>query len=240
MKINWFILFLFCLPFSCGTPKLAHQDPAPQILEKDPSWVTVDTLLSQAVDATKIVVGQRNLPSQQQGSIEVKILQQLSPASPDKKDSLIAIAYWIGIGGHPISEYDALAEGIPPEWAQPGVSAPLAAYGLGHQVILPDLPSGSTQFEQEEVRFDFVSQQERGAFSKNGTYSPLIRRNSYPPNYGILRGGALRDLQESVFSDPDMGKDVLRFHLAFANQHPINSYQVVLKVVCLYEVLSWE
>jgi hypothetical protein len=198
----------------------------------------VDTLLYQATDVTATVVGQRNPLGQRQGSIEVKVPQQMNADGPVKKDSLIAIAYWIGIGEPPITEYAALAEEVPPEWGQPGVSAPLAAYATGHPIVLPGLQVIDSVFQKGHVRFDFVHPQERKAFAQNGAYTPLIPRNSSRGNYGLLQGDALRDLLPTVFSDPELGKDELRFYFAFANQHQVNSYRVEVKVIGLYGVTA--
>lgn len=198
-------------------------------------WEPVDTLLYQAVDASESVVGLRNPLGRQQGQIEIKVPVKLNAGDPDTRDSLIAIAYWVGIGTPPISAYEALAEEIPPEWAQPGVSPPLAAYGLGHPVILPSLGRSDALFQENSVKYDFVDAAEKTAFLTKGRYKPLFKRNTERPNFGTLRG-TLRKLSGTIVNDPEAGKDVHRFYLTFANQHQINSYSIRLYVVAYYRV----
>ena len=198
----------------------------------------VDTLLYQALDLSGTVVGQRNPLGQRQGSMEITIPIRLNLEAPDTKDSLIAIAYWIGIGEAPISEYEALKEKVPPEWSRPDVSTPLAAYGLGYPVVLPGLTASEERFQQEQVRFDFVNLQDRAAFANQESYIPVLPRDPEHPNLGIVSGEQLQNLNSIISLDSETGKKAFRFNFAYANQHEINSYTLQLKVVALYEVIK--
>jgi len=205
---------------------------------KRKTWEAVDTLMFQATDAAAIVVGKRNLLGQRQGSVEVKVPVHLNVGTPETRDSLIAVAYWIGIGPSPITAYETLAEEVPPEWGQPGVSPPLAAYGLGHPIVLPGLATSEAIFQRDRVRFDFVGSRGKSAFAKELAYTKLIRRDPKRPNSGIIDGAKLIGLNSTIRRDREAGKDILNFYLAFANQHPINTYQVQLKVVGYYQVFN--
>jgi hypothetical protein len=196
----------------------------------------VDTLFFQPVDLTRTVVGQRNPIGLRQGNIEVEIPVRINKRDPNHKDSLIAFAYWIGIGEPDISAYAALTEEIPPEWSQPGVSAPLAAYWLGYPVVLPG-PTDSLA-SQRPVRFDFVDSRGKAAFAKQKSYTPPISRDPERPNFGIVSGAQLQGLYDNRSRDPEQGEGVLHFFLAFANQHEINSYRVQLKVIGVYGVFE--
>ena len=198
-------------------------------------WVPADTLLFQAAEEERTIVGTRNPMGIQQGNIEIKVPLELNIGDPDTQDTLVGIVYWIGIGEPPLAEYAALAEEVPPEWAQPGVSAPLAAYGLSHPVVLPGLITSEKRFQKQNVRYDFVSHRGRAAFAKGGG-TPLIRRDDNRPNFGLINGDELKALGKTIVYDLESGKDVLRFHLAYANVHEINSYRLQLKIVAFYQL----
>ncbi|WP_026232146.1 hypothetical protein [Neolewinella persica] len=196
----------------------------------------VDTLLFQAADLSTTVVGQRNPLGVRQGSMKVNIPVNLKTTGPDTKDSLIAFAYWIGVGEQPIVAYDALVEEVPQEWSQPGVSAPLAAYVLKHPIVLPGLGFSEERFQREQVRFDFVDLLRRGAFTQKEDYTPLFPRDPNWPNFGIVSGEQLQSLNGTISQDQDTGRNIFHFYFAYANQHAINSYLLQLKVVAFYEV----
>lgn len=201
-------------------------------------WVPSDTLLFQATDLEGTVVGLRNPLGIRQRNFEIKVPLQLNIGDPDTKDSLIALAYWIGIGNGPITAYSLLAEEVPPEWAQPGTSAPLAAYGLSHPVVLPGLNPNDSLFQKNKVRYAFVTASGRKSFTQGKNYYPIIPRNTNRPNYGLLSGQSLKAMGTAADFDEEMGKDVLRFYLAFANQHQINTFKLQLKIVAYYQVKS--
>ncbi len=207
-------------------------------------WVAADTLLYQAISAEANIVGLRNPLGQQRSSLEVKIPLHLNVGDPATKDSLLAVAYWVGFEQPALAAYAALAEEVPPEWTQPGISPPLAAYGLGHPIVLPGLTTSEAIFQEKRVSFDFVDGRGRRAFAKDNAYNPLILRDAKRPNFGVLSGQSLRQLYPTEYADPEAGKNVFRFYLAFANRHAINSYRLQLNVVAYYQVFArqdtWE
>lgn len=204
----------------------------------------VDTLLAQVAEGEGQVVGARNLLGLRQGNIEIDVPLRLDIVDPPGKDKLIALAYWVGIGEPPLAAYELLAEEVPPDWSQPGVSAPLAAYGLGHPIVLPELPLGKASFEAKVVAYDFVSKQGLSAFRGGNSYSPVINRRDGRPNYGLVSGKELKALSRFRVNDPETGKPHIRFQLAYANRHPINTYRLRVLVVGYYQVLKpkveWE
>ncbi len=200
------------------------------------TWVATDTLLHQATEAEAEVVGLRNLSGLRSGSVEISIPLRLEFSDPPARDSLVAIAYWIGSGEVALNAYAALLESVPPAWSQPGVSAPLAAYGGGYPVVLPGLTPGETEYQRSYVQYDFTTSAGRQNLVAGRSYPRLIRRNPDRPNYGVVTGAALQQLASTVVFDPALGKRVLRFHFAFANRHPINTYRLQLKIVAWYQV----
>lgn len=206
-------------------------------------WVPADTLLFQASDEEVTIVGQRNPLGIRQGSMEIKVPIHLDLDAPQTRDSLIGLAWWIGIGEPTLEAYETLAGEIPPEWGQPGASPPLAAYGSGHPIVLPGLSPGEADFQRQIVRYEFVTSQNRTAFT-SGSSIPLIRRDPKRPNYGMLSGAVLATLQKTAVYDQETGKKVLRFYLAYRNMHDINTYRLQLKVVAYYQVripgVIWE
>ncbi|MBC6996668.1 hypothetical protein QWY85_08865 [Neolewinella lacunae] len=200
------------------------------------TWIATDTLLFQATQAEAEVVGLRNLSGLRSGSVEVNIPLRLDLSDPPARDSLVAIAYWIGSGEVALGAYAALLESVPPAWSQPGVSAPLAAYGGGYPVVLPGLTPGEAEYQRSYVQYDFTTSAGRQNLVAGRSYPRLIRRNPDRPNYGVVTGTALQQLAGTVVFDPALGKRVLRFHFAFANRHPVNTYRLQLKIVAWYQV----
>lgn len=192
------------------------------------TWVATDTLLLQAVDATGSVVGKRNLMGNRSGREEINIPLSLDTEEPDTKNELFAVAYWVGVGAPSISAYDALAEEVPPEWSQPGVSAPLAAYGLSYPVNLPGLGASEETVRTKLVRYDFTG--------PGGDV--VISRSTAQPNFGVVRGDDLGLLSKTAYDDPETGKRLLHFYLDYRNQHAINTYSVRVQVVAFYRVYT--
>lgn len=201
------------------------------------TWKSVDTLMTTAQEEEYQVVGRRNIMGIRQGAAEIKIPYHLNAVDEPATDTLIAIAYWIGIGESPISTYETLAEEVPDEWTQPGVSAPLAAYGLGHPVLLPQLAAGESIFQKEMVAYDFVALRGKKAFANgSGSYAKLVDRQSTRPNYGVVAGAALDRLLGTLQFDKELNKEVIQFYFVYAGRHEINSYRIQLKLVAYYEV----
>lgn len=206
--------------------------------------ISTDTLLFQLKDQSDAIGGQRNVLARRSGSMKVEVPLQLNQLDAPAHDTLIGFAYWIGIGAEPIGLYDTLAEEIPKEWAQPGVSAPLAAFGLNHPVVLPDLGIEEKLFNRNFVTYDFVNERNRSLLSGNRPHRALIPRSAKRPNYGSVTGLALNDLinQAQISRDPS-GTRHINFWLSYANKHPVNTYQVRLIVVAYYQVsvpgLEW-
>lgn len=197
--------------------------------------VPVDTLLYQATDEAVTIVGLRNPLGRQSAQLEVIIPLQISAGDPEAKTSLIAVAYWIGLGNQPITAYDALAEEVPPAWGQPGVSPPLAAYGNGHPIILPGLEAVDTIVQKRWLRYEFADRRSQTVFTRNQRFTPAIVRDPNHPNYGLLRGAELQQLRAG--RQVGEGSEAhLRFHLSGAARHAINSYKMRLHVVAYYQV----
>ncbi|MFT7121254.1 MAG: hypothetical protein ACJAZ9_001432 [Neolewinella sp.] len=49
---------------------------------------------------------------------------------------------------------------------------------------------------------------------------------------------SLKAMGTTAHLDEEMGKKVLRFYLAFANQHQLNTFRLQLKIVAYYQVVS--
>lgn len=204
------------------------RDSIPVVPEKRAVLVLqpVDTLITTLLDDKYDVVGKRNLIGSQQGKTEVKV-----PLNLTAKDSLIAIAYWVGFGENSINAYEALDEEIPDKWRQPGVSAPLAAFGAGYRILLPPLGM------EEVVRYDFVRSNGKKAFTKGQTpYTNLIERELAHPNYGIISGTDLINLRDTVQVIEEPDEKMLNFYFTYANNHQVNSYPIQLKLIAYYQI----
>jgi hypothetical protein len=227
-----FTLIIVCillgLQFGCKTGKSTIAQDGNKHVE-----TSVDTLLFQAVDLSVKVVGKMNLEEKPLGRLQVNVPVTLKALSSEREDSLISIAYWIGVGETPNLAYKGMEEEVPQEWSQPGISAPLAAYIQGYPVVLSP---NAEHAEENQIRFDFVDSKESNPFAKDKVLTPLIPRAPNQPNFGIVSGAQLQSLKNTISQDPKTGKSAFRFNLAYANQHRINSCMLQLKVVALYEV----
>lgn len=218
---------------------LSPPDSVPVSPEKRAVFILqpIDTLIATILEEEYRVVGMRNPSGMRRGAAEIKIPTHLNLADSLGKDSLIAIAYWIGVGHPPINAYESLVKEIPKEWTQPGITAPLAAYGSGHPVWLPQMTMEGVAFQREVVRYDFVGPSGKKDFANDSTaYATVINREPTRPNYGIISGTALTKLWDTVQFDEGLGKNVLHFYFAYANHHAINSYRIQLKLIAYYQV----
>ncbi|PPK88062.1 hypothetical protein CLV84_1025 [Neolewinella xylanilytica] len=181
-----------------------------------PDWLVEDTLLFQAADKTETVVGLRNPLGSHRVRIPVRIPKQIREETPENRDSLLAVAYWIGAGPELLAAYAALAGEIPPAWSQPGVSAPLAAFASGHPVVLPAVRSPGGMADRYRITYQLVEDSsQRKITSSDGGYP-----------FGVLDGEALRGLT---------GEGDLRLTLRLENRHESNTYPLQLLVVAIYQ-----
>ncbi len=181
-----------------------------------PAWLVQDTLLFQAANETRTVVGLRNPLGTHGVTLPVRIPKRIRQKAPDIRDSLFAVAYWIGAGEESLTEYVALSEEIPPAWTQPGVSAPLAAFGAGHPVILPAVRSPGGMASRYGLTYHL----------REETAGTLITSSENDPPFGLLAGKAL----DALTREGD-----LHLTLSVENRHESNSYQLQLQVVAFYQ-----
>ncbi len=177
---------------------------------------TGDTLLYQVTDFTLSLTGKRNPMGAGAGVVEVNI-----PEHVEKNDRLLFLTWWVGTGAPTIAAYAALEADTPPEWSQPGVTAPLAAYGLGKPVVLPAMNRVDPGLDPARTPFVFAGENGKNSFLKSGDpgkIRQLFGRSGISGNYGRIEPGGLR-----------------RFYIAFVNQHDANTYPVQVKIVAYYE-----
>lgn len=177
---------------------------------------TGDTLLFQLTDFALSLTGKRNPMATGMGVVEVKI-----PDHVEKNDTLLFLTWWVGIGAPTVGAYTALEADTPPEWSQPGVTAPLAAYGLGKPIVLPAMERIDPGLIPSIVPFVFVDEINKTKFLRTGnprTIRQLFARSGTAGNYGRIDPGRLR-----------------RFFVAFVNQHDANTYPIQVKVVAYYQ-----
>ncbi|MTB52956.1 hypothetical protein [Lewinella sp. W8] len=205
-------------------------------------WDPIDTLFFQVSDTSGTVVGLRNPLGKRMGSIDLSIPMRLNTADPPARDRLMGIAYWIGVGTPSITAYAALGEEVPPEWAQPGVTAPLAAFAQGFPVVLPKLSPEYKLFREQFVRYAFTDERGRRNFSKDQGIPVLVAINPNRPNFGVVTGPELDQLIGRL--NPGGKQDQLSLNLSFINQHQINTYRIKLYLIAWYRVetpvTKWE
>lgn len=178
---------------------------------------TGDTILLQVTDITLSLTGKRNPMQSGVGVVEVNI-----PEHAEDNDLFLFITYWVGIGAPTVAAYAALEASTPPEWSQPGVTPPLAAFGLGRPIVLPAVSRIDPGFDPNLVPYVIADDRNRERFLKSGKPSgatELFGHKNNPNNFGK--------------GFPGTGSR--NFYFAFINQHDINTFPVQVKVVAYYQ-----
>ena len=202
--------------------------------------ITTDTLLYPVVERSLEVVAQRNPLGRSEGHFLVEVPLTPGLTEAPAREELHGIAYWVGIGSQAVSDYDELVREIPGEWTSPGVSAPLAAYAVGHPVVLPGLPAGDAAVQSSWLRYDFFRADRTPNLSGTTSAAAIIQRSPRRPNYGRVRGADLGALLATEVYDPTTETRLLRFQLAFENRHAVNTLPIRLIVVATYRITEEE
>ena len=127
---------------------------------------------------------------------------------PMSTDSLFSFSYWVGAGNNMLQEYDQLANRIPENWTQKGVTKPLGAYVLGAKILLP---------------------------KPNHSYVRLMVGDSLQmlDYQRSFTSESFKELPESTF-DKDIilsPNDNNNLFLFLANNDTVNGYNVYIKVI---------
>lgn len=182
-----------------------------------------DTVMLQIATAETILAARLNYEGQSNQQIPVFV-----PTQPQGVGNLLFLTYWIGVGEKTLADYVQLESEIPADWAQPGVSAALAAYGLSHPVFLPSL-------KQKDVFFAFTNTSDMKRMLKGNTpRNPIFIDDNYRGNKGRITRQELQTAKIQA-RDPITNNKGYGYHFCLQNKSEINTYPIQLKIVAYYQ-----
>ncbi len=182
-----------------------------------------DTVMLQIATAETNLAARLNYEGQSNQQIPVFV-----PTQPKGVGNLLFLTYWIGVGEKTLADYVQLESEIPADWAQPGVSAALAAYGLSHPVFLPSL-------KQRDVFFAFTNASDMKRMLQGNTpRKSIFIDDNYRGNKGKVTRKGLKTAKIQA-RDPISNNKGYGFHFCLQNKSEVNTYPVQLKIVAYYQ-----
>lgn len=212
---------------------------ATDTLFRSESTPLYDTLLLTVADDSLLLTPVWNIEDEPFGQLEVQM-----PDSTAEGHRFMYAAWWLGIGRASLNEYLALEASVPAVWSKPGAPVALGAYGLGHSLILPEIPAGEVycKFSRSKTPPKALAPLEQAVSPsqkrvKKGSQKPL---DGLPGgrNAGILQADSFHASWSFPGKSRATGIASHNFYACFQNTGTVNSYPIALKVVGFYRKVT--